>query len=91
MYVATGCISLADMETVNDLCRQIHNVIDSETKSVVINDIRMRLAALEASLKALEITEHTQDNRLTALENTCANTELTTSEILDMYTGAQNG
>lgn len=92
-YCAVGSISNADWAEIKKLCKQLRDEIDERFRQLdteSIQQLKEQVAAVEVSINALELGQSTQDGRLDKLEDTCANTELTTSEILEMY-GGSNG
>ena len=92
-YCAVGSISAADWAAIKKLCKQMQDMIDERFRELDAGQLQIlkdRLTALENSLAAVETEQATQNTRLDVLEDTTANIEITTSEILDMYNNGGN-
>lgn len=92
-YCAVGSISSADWAEIKKLCKQMQGMIDERFRELDAGQLQIlkdRLTALENSLAAVETEQATQNTRLDVLEDTTANIEITTSEILDMYNNGGN-
>lgn len=92
-YCCVGSISAADWAQIKKLCKEMQDMIDQKFRDLDAGQLQIikdRLTALENSLAAVETEQATQNARLDALEDTAANLEITTSEILDMYNNGGN-
>lgn len=92
-YCCVGSISTADWAEIKKLCKQMQDMIDQKFRDLDAGQLQIikdRLVALEHAVTAIETEQATQNNRLDVLENTAANLEITTSEILDMYNNGGN-
>lgn len=92
-YCCVGSMSAADWAEIKKLCKQMQDMIDQKFRDLDAGQLQIikdRLTALENSLAAVETEQATQNARLDALEDTAANLEITTSEILDMYNNGGN-
>lgn len=89
-YCAISNISVAEWNEIRKLCSQLKEYIDSQLDSLntdVINNIRQDISVLNNKLLSIEIDQETQNRRLDKIEATCANTEITTEEVIEMYQG----
>jgi len=92
-YCCVGSMSAADWAEIKKLCKQMQDMIDQKFRDLDAGQLQIikdRLTALENSLAAVETEQATQNARLDNLEETTANIEITTSEILDMYNNGGN-
>lgn len=92
-YCCVGSISAADWAEIKKLCKQMQDMIDQKFRDLDAGQLQIikdRITALENSLAAVETEQATQNARLDVLEDTTANIEITTSEILDMYNNGGN-
>lgn len=92
-YCCVGSMSAADWAEIKKLCKQMQDMIDQKFRDLDAGQLQIikdRLTALENGLAAVETEQATQNARLDALEDTAANLEITTSEILDMYNNGGN-
>ena len=92
-YCCVGSMSAADWAEIKKLCKQMQDMIDQKFRDLDAGQLQIikdRLTALENSLAAVETEQATQNARLDVLEDTTANIEITTSEILDMYNNGGN-
>lgn len=94
-YCCVGSMSAADWAEIKKLCKQMQDMIDERFKNLdtgAIKLIRERISALSNAVAAFETEQATQNARLDVIEGTCPNREITTSEVLNMYTkGDING
>lgn len=101
-YCAVGSMSSADWAEIKKLCRQIKKEFNDKLDTLE-RQLESEIAALDAGkiqtiinqLNALNIQlqsviggQEIQDQRLDSLEETCANLEITTSEVIEAYNGA---
>lgn len=89
-YCAVGSMSPADWAQIKKLCKQMQDIIDQKIKDLDTGSIKVlkeRVAALENAVAAIDTEQQTQNTRLDSLEETTANLEITTSEVLEMYGG----
>ena len=92
-YCCVGSMSAADWAKIKKLCKEMQDMIDQKFRDLDAGQLQIikdRLTALENSLAAVETEQATQNARLDVLEDTTANIEITTSEILDMYNNGGN-
>lgn len=92
-YCCIGNLSPADWAEIHKLCKKMQDMIDQKFHDLDAGQLQIikdRLTALEHAVTAIETEQVTQNNRLDVLENTAANLEITTSEILDMYNNGGN-
>lgn len=92
-YCCVGSMSAADWAEIKKLCKQMQDMIDQKFRDLDAGQLQIikdRITALENSLAAVETEQATQNARLDVLEDTTANIEITTSEILDMYNNGGN-
>lgn len=101
-YCAVGSMSSADWAEIKKLCKQVQKefndkltaleqqleseiaALDAGKIQTIINQINTLNLQMQAVISGQEI----QDQRLDNLEATCANLEITTSEVLEAYNGA---
>ena len=101
-HCAVGSMSSADWPEIKKLCNQVKKgfnekldtlerqleseiaALDAGKVQTIINKINTLNLQMQAVISGQEI----QDQRLNNLEATCANLELTTSEVLEAYNGA---
>lgn len=101
-HCAVGSMSSADWAEIKKLCNQVKKefnekldtlerqleseiaALDAGKVQTIINKINTLNLQMQAVISGQEI----QDQRLNNLEATCANLELTTSEVLEAYNGA---
>lgn len=101
-HCAVGSMSSADWSEIKKLCNQVKKefnekldtleqqleseiaALDAGKVQTIINKINTLNLQMQAVISGQEI----QDQRLNNLEATCANLELTTSEVLEAYNGA---
>ena len=87
-YCATGSISVADWNEIKKLCKQMQDMIDERFRQLdsgSIQTLKSKMTTLETSIDAVKIQYSLMEKRLAQLESVAANTELTTSEVLDMW------
>ncbi len=87
-YCATGSISVADWNEIKKLCKQMQDLIDEKFRQLdsgAIQTLKSKMTTLETSIDAVKIQYSLMEKRLAQLEEVAANTELTTSEVLDMW------
>lgn len=100
-YYAVGSMPPADWAEIKKLCNQVKKefnekldtlerqleseiaALDTGKVQTIINQINTLNLQMQAVISGQEI----QDQRLNNLEATCANLELTTSEVLEAYNG----
>ena len=100
-HCAVGSMSSADWSEIKKLCNQVKKefnekldalerqfeseiaALDTGKIQTIINQINTLNLQMQAVISGQEI----QDQRLNNLEATCANLELTTSEVLEAYNG----
>ena len=101
-YCAVGSMSPADLAEVKKLCRQVQkefneklDALEQQLESKIaaidagkIQTIVNQINALNLQMQAVISGQEIQDQRLNNLEAECANTEITTSEVLEAYNGA---
>ena len=101
-YCAVGSMSSADWAKIKKLCRQVQKEfnekldaleqqLESEIASLSTDKIQTiinQISALNLQVQAVVSGQEVQDQRLDSLEETCANLEITTSEVLEAYNGA---
>lgn len=101
-YYAVGSMPPADWAEIKKLCNQVKKefnekldtlerqlegeiaALDTGKIQTIINQIN----ALNLQMQAVISGQEIQDQRLNNLEATCANLELTTSEVIEAYNGA---
>lgn len=89
-YCAVGSMRPADWAQIKKLCKQMQDIIDQKIKDLDTGSIKVlkeRVTALENAVAAIDTEQQTQNTRLDTLEETTANLEITTSEVLEMYGG----
>lgn len=101
-YCAVGSMSPADWAEIKKLCNQVKKEFN-EKLDALERQLESEIAALDAGkiqtiinqVNALNIQmqsvisgQEIQNQRLDNLEATCANTEITTSEVIEAYNGA---
>lgn len=92
-YCCIGNISPAEWAEIHKLCKKMQDIINQKFRDLDAGQLQIikdRLTALENTVTAIETEQATQNNRLDILEDTAANLEVTTSEILDMYNNGGN-
>lgn len=101
-YCAAGSMSSADWAEIKKLCNQVKREFNDKLDSLErqfeseiaaldagkIQTIINQINALNLQMQAVISGQEIQDQRLNNLEATCANLELTTSEVLETYNGA---
>lgn len=101
-YCAAGSMSSADWAEIKKLCNQVKREFNDKLDSLErqfeseiaaldagkIQTIINQINALNLQMQAVISGQEIQDQRLNNLEATCANLELTTSEVLEAYNGA---
>lgn len=94
-YCAIGTSDAVTWAELKKLCKQMQDMIDERFRNLDTGAIKLlsdKIAALENTVSAIQLEQITQNTRLDVLEETCANEEITTSEVLNMYTkGDING
>ena len=99
---AVGSMSSADWSEIKKLCNQVKKEFNDKLDSLErqfeskiaaldagkIQTIINQINALNLQMQAVISGQEIQDQRLNNLEATCANLELTTSEVLEAYNGA---
>lgn len=101
-YCAVGSMSPADWSEIKKLCNQLKRefnekldalerqleseiaALDADKIQTIINQIN----ALNTQMQSVISGQEIQDQRLNNLEATCANSEITTSEVIEAYNGA---
>ena len=101
-HCAVGSMSSADWSEIKKLCNQVKKEFNDKLDSLErqfeskiaaldagkIQTIINQINALNLQMQAVISSQEIQDQRLNNLEATCANLELTTSEVLEAYNGA---
>lgn len=101
-HCAVGSMSSADWSEIKKLCNQVKkefneklDTLERQLESEIaaldagkIQTIINQINALNLQMQAVISGQEIQDQRLNNLEATCANLELTTSEVLEAYNGA---
>lgn len=88
-YCAIGTSDAVTWAELKKLCKQMQDMIDERFRNLdtgAIKLLRDKITALENTVSAIQLEQTTQNTRLDVLEETCANEEITTSEVLNMYT-----
>ena len=101
-YCAVGSMSPADLAAVKKLCNQVKKELN-EKLDTLERQLESEIAALDAGkvqtiinkintlnlqMQAVITGQEMHGKRLDDLEEHCANLELTTSEVLEVYNGA---
>ena len=101
-YCCVGNMSTADWEKIKKMCRDMHKEFDDKLSALEaklegeiqelnveqIQTIKNQVQALSIQISAIIDGQAIQDQRLDSLEATCANLEITTSEVIEAYNGA---
>lgn len=101
-YCAVGSMSPADWAEIKRLCNQVkkefnekldalEKQLESEIAALDVGKIQTiinQVNTLNIQMQSIISGQDIQDQRLNNLEATCANTEITTSEIIEAYNGA---
>lgn len=101
-HCAVGSMSSADWSEIKKLCNQVKkefneklDTLERQLESEIaaldagkVQTIINKINALNLQMQAVISGQEIQDQRLNNLEATCANLELTTSEVLEAYNGA---
>lgn len=101
-YCALGSMSNADWAEIKKLCNQVKkefnaklDALEQQLESEIaaldagkIQTIINQINALSLQMQAVISGQEVQDQRLDNLEATCANLEITTSEVIEAYNGA---
>ena len=101
-HCAVGSMSSADWSEIKKLCNQVKkefneklDTLERQLESEIaaldagkVQTIINKINALNLQMQAVISGQEIQDQRLNNLETTCANLELTTSEVLEAYNGA---
>ena len=100
-HCAVGSMSPADWSEIKKLCNQVKkefneklDTLERQLESEIaaldagkVQTIINKINALNLQMQAVISGQEIQDQRLNNLEATCANLELTTSEVLEAYNG----
>jgi hypothetical protein len=100
-YFVVGSTDLADWVRVKKLCRDmrkefnkslaaLETKLESEIKELnpeQIQTLKNQVQSLIAQMSTIISGQEVQGQRLDALEESCANSEITTSEIIEAYNG----
>ena len=87
-YCASSNLDLVTWADLKNMCKKMECLIDEKIQSFNTEEVQAvkdKLHALERQIQAIETEQVTQNSRLDILEDSSANTEITTSEIIDMY------
>lgn len=101
-YCAVGSMSSADWTEIKKLCNQVKkefneklDALERQLESEIaaldtgrIQTIINQINALNLQIQTVISGQEVQDQRLDNLEETCANLEITTSEVIEAYNGA---
>lgn len=101
-FCAVGSMSPADWAEIKRLCNQVkkefnekldtlEKQLESEIAALDVGKIQTiinQVNTLNIQMQSVISGQDIQDQRLNNLETTCANTEITTSEIIEAYNGA---
>ena len=101
-HCAVGSMSSTDWSEIKKLCSQVKkefneklDTLERQLESEIatldagkVQTIINKINALNLQMQAVISRQEIQDQRLNNLEATCANLELTTSEVLEAYNGA---
>jgi hypothetical protein len=94
-WCALGSDEAVNWTELKKLCKQMQDMIDEKFKNLDTGAIRLlrdKVNAVENTISAIQLEQDTQNTRLNMIEDTCANEEINTSEVLNMYTkGDING
>lgn len=100
-HCVVGSMSSADWTEIKKLCNQVkkefnekldalERQVESEIAALDTNRIQTiinQINALNLQMQAVISGQEIQDQRLDKLEAECANTEITTSEVIEAYNG----
>ena len=87
-YCASSGLDLVTWAELKNMCKKMEGLIDEKIQhfdTEEIQAVKDKLYALERQILAIETEQVTQNLRLDTLEDKSANTEITTSEIIEMY------
>lgn len=101
-YYCVGSMSQADWEQIKKMCKAMHKEFDSKMSALEaklegeiqelnveqIQTLKNQIQALSIQINTIISGQEIQDQRLDNLEATCANLEITSSEVLEAYNGA---
>lgn len=101
-YCAVGSMSPADWAEIKRLCNQVkkefnekldtlEKQLENEIAALDVGKIQTiinQVNTLNIQMQSVISGQDFQDQRLSNLEAECANTEITTSEIIEAYNGA---
>lgn len=102
-YCCVGSMSQADWEQIKKMCKAMHKEFDAKMSALEaklegeiqelnveqIQILKNQIQALSVQINIIVSGQETQDQRLDELEGKCANLEITTSEVLEAWNGAQ--
>lgn len=100
-YNIVGSMTLADWDRVKKTCKKMRKdfnekltALEAKLESEIqelnpeqIQTLSNQVQALTTQISAIISGQEAQGQRLDALEEDCANSELTTSEIIEAYNG----
>lgn len=87
-YNANGGITIAEWSEVKKLVNDLSKLVNqklSEVNADTIQNIRENITALQLSITAINSEQSIQNSRLDNLEDTAANTEITPTEVQQMW------
>lgn len=102
-YCCVGNMSQADWAEIKKLCKAMHKEFDDKMSALEakleseiaalsteeIQVIKNQIQTLSIQINTFLSGQEIQDQRLDELEDKCANLEITTSEVLEAWNGAQ--
>lgn len=102
-YCCVGNMSQADWAEIKKLCKAMHKEFDEKMAALEaklegeiqelnveqIQTLKNQIQALSVQINTIISGQEIQDQRLDELEDKCANLEITTSEVLEAWNGAQ--
>lgn len=89
-YCAVSGMTNADWLEIKKLCKEIREYVDSKIDELddnTLQTLQEQLNALQNKMTAAEIKLTAHDKQLESLEQTSANKELTTQEVIEIYEG----
>lgn len=89
-YCAVSSMTAADWNEIRKLCKELRDYTDKkfdELDDGSLQTIKDSLELVQRKVSALEMTATEHGERLSSLEESAADTELTVSEVIDIYEG----